>query len=353
MKTFVIVDTRRASATAFAKVANDITDVLCHRGARKICLNHWSLPIRGTMRILGMLWGIFAWCRVRRIERGSVVVVQYPFAAFRCQRFGLSVFGWLKEKNCRVILFVHDVDVPRFVNDGHVAVGSEFVLTLGRLVDRIVVHGPAMRKWFEARDFDSKKLVELGVFDYLATPALRQASFSRDVIVAGNLHPKKAGYASRLHEISDVNWVVYSGYWDEKKMGGSNIRYMGTCPSELFPGKLTSGFGLVWDGDGIDTATGNAGEYMRLVSPHKLSLFLTSGLPVIVWKYAAVADFIRENDCGVLIESLRDLPHVLLEIDADRYAVLSRNAMNIASQMRAGYFTLRAFEQCVQELCNG
>lgn len=45
----------------------------------------------------------------------------------------------------------------------------------------------------------------------------------------------------------------------------------------------------VWDGDSVDTCAGNTGAYLRYNNPHKTSLYLACGMPVIVWKEAAIA----------------------------------------------------------------
>lgn len=52
--------------------------------------------------------------------------------------------------------------------------------------------------------------------------------------------------------------------------------------AEELPGALVQSFGLVWDGNSMDTCTGNYGSYLRINDPHKVSLYLSSGLPIIV-----------------------------------------------------------------------
>ncbi|NRO11242.1 Beta-1,6-galactofuranosyltransferase WbbI [Lactobacillus helveticus] len=50
----------------------------------------------------------------------------------------------------------------------------------------------------------------------------------------------------------------------------------------------------------------NTGNYLRYNDPHKLSLYLASGIPVIIWKKAAEAKFVEENKVGITVDSLED-----------------------------------------------
>ena len=66
-------------------------------------------------------------------------------------------------------------------------------------------------------------------------------------------------------------------------------------------------FGLIWDGTGVDSCEGLYGHYMRFNSPHKLSLYVALGLPVIVWREAAIADFVLKQGIGVTVGNLLEL----------------------------------------------
>ncbi|MBT8943652.1 galactofuranosyltransferase, partial [Lactobacillus delbrueckii subsp. bulgaricus] len=82
---------------------------------------------------------------------------------------------------------------------------------------------------------------------------------------------------------------------------------------------LNSGFGLIWYGSSIETCDGAFGNYLRYNDPHKLSLYLASALPVIIWSQAAEASFIIDNNLGLTIDSLNDLPKVLNKVTKEEY----------------------------------
>ena len=56
-----------------------------------------------------------------------------------------------------------------------------------------------------------------------------------------------------------------------------------------------------------ETCKGSFGEYLRINNPHKTSLYLASGIPVIIWSKAALAEFIEKNKCGITVDSLYEI----------------------------------------------
>ncbi|UXZ08780.1 hypothetical protein F1B95_08005 [Clostridium perfringens] len=56
-------------------------------------------------------------------------------------------------------------------------------------------------------------------------------------------------------------------------------------PKEIVE-KIEGDFGLIWDGTSINICDGSFGEYTKFNTPHKLSMYIASEIPVIVWKEA-------------------------------------------------------------------
>ena len=88
----------------------------------------------------------------------------------------------------------------------------------------------------------------------------------------------------------------------------------------------------------LDGLTGLYGAYALLNSPHKLSTYLAGGLPVIVAKNAAAADFVAREQVGVVLNSLRELPELIRtmpEEDYQRYAANARRVGALSTAMPA------------------
>ncbi|WP_051006281.1 hypothetical protein [Liquorilactobacillus vini] len=111
---------------------------------------------------------------------------------------------------------------------------------------------------------------------------------------------------------------------------------------DILPKYLRQSFGLIWDGTSLNQCDGVFGEYLKYNNPHKMSLYLSSGLPVIVWKQAAVADFVEKNQVGITINRLSDLDEILDKLSIDDYRQLKENVVKIAKGMRNGVYIKRA-----------
>lgn len=119
-----------------------------------------------------------------------------------------------------------------------------------------------------------------------------------------------------------------------------DVLILGAFAPEELPAHIKGEFGLVWDGNSLNDSTG----YMRFNNPHKMSLYLASGLPVIVWDKAATAEYVENNRVGITIGSLTDLNSRLDNISKDEYVIYQQNAMNIAKKLREGFYTHSAIQ---------
>ena len=110
-----------------------------------------------------------------------------------------------------------------------------------------------------------------------------------------------------------------NGLDTEKAKGWQHINYHGFVDSEELIATAEADFGLVWDGDSVDECSGNWGEYLKINNPHKTSCYLRAHIPVIVWKQAAMADFVEKNGVGIAVDSLRDIGAALSHLSKTDY----------------------------------
>ena len=123
-----------------------------------------------------------------------------------------------------------------------------------------------------------------------------------------------------------------------------NIHYHGSFGVDEIPSKLTRGFGLVWDGDSLDGCRGQSGQYLRYNNPHKLSLYLSSGLPVVIWTGAAEAGFVREHGVGLCVDSLNDLEEIFRNMTSEEYDALCGNVQRLSGKLRKGEYAENALK---------
>ena len=192
---------------------------------------------------------------------------------------------------------------------------------------------------------DANKLIILEIFDYLNEKELSEkVTYDKSVIIAGNLSQEKSPYIYELSKIPDVQFNLMGvNYTENKEI--SNIHYLGAFESDEVPYQLKSGFGLVWDGTSIETCDGPTGNYLRYNNPHKLSLYLSSGLPVIVWKESALAAFVTSQKIGLVISSLYELPDILDTLSEKQYQEFVENIQEVREKLKKGFYLKKAINE--------
>ncbi len=315
-----------------------------------------DLPVYATKRESGgflsrLLWHIRAITALRAslntLRCNDTLYVQFPI-------LGHSVFQGAFFRHCarrgvRIVLLIHDLLSLREIKNTRrlrtrIVYSLEEVKTL-YASSRIIVHNERMKEQLADMGIPAEKLVSLEIFDYLMPDnrPLNQSRYTKDggVLVAGNLIRKKSGFLYELPE--NVHWNLYGvGYEDEKK---SHVDYRGSfLPEELIE-HLQGGFGLVWDGPTAETCAGAYGEYLRINNPHKTSLYLAAGLPVIIWKEAALAPFIEGKGLGFAVSTLGEIAGRIGSITEQEYSDMLKNARAISGKLRSGYFLTAAVER--------
>ena len=120
--------------------------------------------------------------------------------------------------------------------------------------------------------------------------------------------------------------------------------------SEEFISSVDGDFGLVWDGDSLDTCSGSFGEYLRWNSPHKVSFYLRAGLPIIVWKEAAVAPIIKSKGIGICISNIAELNDILRSITPEEMQKMRINVNRVSKDLSNGEFLNKAVNNGIEML---
>ena len=277
----------------------------------------------------------------RRIEADSVVLLQHPFHYPQLTRN--HILSKLREKkNVRFISVIHDVEKLRgYRYSEYYRKEFEFMT---KIADVIIVHNRKMAQYFIDEGYPEEKLVCLEIFDYLQPQGKREMpQFEKSLTVAGNLDVNKAQYIGQLSQLPyKVN--LFGPNCSDSLKNAENVQYHGSFPSDVIPSKLDRGFGLVWDGSSINGCEGYSGQYLKYNNPHKLSLYLSSGLPVVIWNDAAEASFVKENQAGICVDSLENLASVFDGMDEAKYMAYASNAAVIAERLKNGYYGEHAVE---------
>nr|MDK6825252.1 beta-1,6-galactofuranosyltransferase [Lactobacillus gasseri] len=86
------------------------------------------------------------------------------------------------------------------------------------------------------------------------------------------------------------------------------------------------------------------------VCPHKLSMYAICGMPIIVGKKSAMADFVINNKCGIVINNLEEIEKKINAISQQEYLEYQKNISKIASKMALGFYTQNAIRKIEKKI---
>ena len=250
-----------------------------------------------------------------------------------------------EKKHIKIIAVVHDIDMLR--GDTEEYHKEQYKITKA-IADVWIVHNDRMIQKLSGMGFPREKMVSLGIFDYLAELE-QEILYDDGIIIAGNLDRQKSAYIYKLNQIGQLQFNLFGTNYITPEID-DNMHYYGAFMPDDLLANLRGRYGLVWDGDSIETCSGAKGEYLRYNNPHKLSLYLAVGLPVIIWSEAAEADFVLQENVGIVVDSLKELPNKLAEIGDIRYNEMKACARRIRRRLRNGDFLLDAINQAEERL---
>lgn len=340
MKRHQIVEATENANHAGKKAPADVAIIAEKLGYQPhvILMNNTDQGIVAKVKRQMGYWKSWKEC-YRDIDENAVVLIQNPFHNPQLTRN--SILKKLrKDKHVHFFSLIHDVEELRNMTyDSYYKKEFEFMVEIS---DVFIVHNEVMKRFFVEKGIPENQIVVLDIFDYLHSYKDKKVIFSKSVAIAGNLDTNKCQYIGMLHQLSDVQFKLYGVNFNEKMRQYPNISYMGSFPVDEIPSKLDSGFGLVWDGESIQDCQGASGQYLKYNNPHKLSLYLSSGLPVIIWSQAAEAKFVKRHNVGICIDSLEDLPAELSKIDEKKYQDLTKHVRAVAEKLMSGNYTAEA-----------
>ena len=247
-----------------------------------------------------------------------------------------------KKKGLKFIALVHDLDSRRGLH-GRAAVYSDTRVL--PLFDAVICHNDEMKRCLAEMGIPEEKLTVLGAFDYLTDRGMPEHRAEDGITVAGNLSAEKCGYVSALLQQDGKLPIHLYGKGLEGQEIPPRAVMHGAFPPDELPGRLKGGFGLVWDGPVADTCSGPAGEYLRINHPHKASLYLAGGMPVLIWKGAAAAKWIVEEGTGILVSSLAEAERVAENVGAEKYEKMATAARRTGKALRRGAYLEKALAE--------
>ncbi|EFE7735475.1 TPA: hypothetical protein ACG0Q0_002607 [Escherichia coli] len=267
------------------------------------------------------------------------LVVNYPLGKPRWFFLGLLKYV----KKIKIIAIIHDLESLRGKN-------NDDANNLN-MCDFIISHNRHMSKFIRSLNVTKPKIINLGIFDYLLDGDInfnisRMRDFNPAVLFAGNLNKEKSGFLYKWSP--EYNVDLYGINLSEMK--SDKIKWQGAFdPNDPDINSDKDYLGLVWDGDSCSSCSGVCGEYLKINNPHKISFYLSQGIPIIVWSKSAMADFVISNNIGYAIDDLGELRNILNSINEKQYYKIKNNAINIGNNLRKGKYLLSAMSEILKQ----
>ncbi len=278
--------------------------------------------------------------------RGSIIFCQYPVLK------GSIIYNALRKisKTNKLCFIVHDINALRAPEEQRKSLLEDEISILNEAT-AVIVHNDRMKNVLIENGLMVKNIVELRLFDYLANnKKMPIRNMSRTVVYAGNL--KKSSFINKLYDCKELEFQInlYGSNFDCDNKHNSKINYVGSFPPDEVVGKLDGSFGLVWDGPSLNTCEGLMGDYMRYNNPHKLSLYIAAGLPVIVWSQAAISKFVMEHNIGFTVDNILGISEKLDNINQAIYAEYLENINLLREKVINGYYTREALNKAIYNI---
>ncbi len=238
----------------------------------------------------------------------------------------------------RTIVLIHDVNFIRMPEDPK----NKKEIDNLRHFNCIIAHNQHMKEYLANEGIAEDMIFTNELFDYCCDTPLNLAYVDYipyNIVYAGNL--EKSDFIYQLEE-NKMKFTLDLYGQGLKEYNNCKITYSGQFQPDELPDDWEGRVGLVWDGN-FDESDESYGMkmYTKYNTPHKLSCYIAAGIPVIVWRKAAVADFVLQNNIGYVISSLYDIN----ELDFSDYDEKRKNVLKISEKVRSGYYTRRVIDK--------
>ncbi len=265
------------------------------------------------------------------LKKGDTIILQYPM-----KKFYKMVCCFAHIKGAKVVTIIHDLGAFRRKKLTPKQENRRLSLT-----DFLIVHNPTMRDYLLEHGFKGG-IHCLQIFDYLSDskPAPNEKPHEPwQVVYAGSLGSWRSGFLYKLKEcVTTYDIRLYGQGFNEAENSCPRLHYYGLVPSDDFISTVDADFGLVWDGDSLHECNGDWGEYLKINNPHKTSFYLRAAVPVIVWSKAAMAPFVKEENVGIVVDSLEEIGERLAALTIEEYSAMKAAAKAMCERLEQGYY---------------
>src|SRR5690625_233756 len=281
------------------------------------------------------------------VKENDILVIQYPL-----KKYYYLLSAVAKFKNAKVIALIHDLGCFR---RKRLTIDQE----KKRLshTDHLIVLSDKMKDFVVEKGYKQTFSV-LYLWDYLNDTTPQPRSYPNlneiHVLYVGSLKKEQKGFIYKWDDSKITTKLylnIYGPYFDVKSIKNKDqFIYHGLKDSSLIIKETTAHYGLLWDSSEFKYISGAYGEYLKYNTSHKISLYIHAHLPLIVWSEASIAEFAKEHNIGICVDSLENLEELLQNVSEEEYLRMVDNTRKLSNKINQGYYFTTAYEKGEQLL---
>ncbi|HET1252031.1 TPA: sugar transferase [Streptococcus pneumoniae] len=266
---------------------NAVQKIASQLGFREVGIYFYNIASDSPSEMNKRLDGIMA-----SISIGDILVFQSP--TWNGFEFDRLLFDKLKDMQVKIICFIHDV-VPLMFDSNYYLMKD--YMYMYNLSDVLIVPSERMKTRLMEEGLTTKKILVQGMWDHPHDLSLYTPAFKKD--------------------------------------------------EELLLELSKGGFGLVW---GTHQNDGESNQYYTLNISHKVSTYLTAGIPVIVPSNLSTAKFIVDQGLGFMADSLEEVHAIVDKMNLQEYQEMTNRIKTFSYLLKEGYFTKKLLVDAIYHL---
>lgn len=257
----------------------------------------------------------------------SIILIQYPIYSNKANKsvwLLMKMFTFIK--NVKFIAVIQDVEYLRGKAEKEDEIKllncfSGLLLQNDIMKDRLMMDGLSIPS------------CSIGILDYLVSNRnVLNRQLTKEICYTSTTF--KEPFFEELKRLGNCGMHLFI-YSDKKIESIANVSYMGTFSSNDVS-NIRGSWGLVWNGMIHCHESAQEEAYYDFCSPHKASLYLVAGMPVIVKNTMAIAPIVKDFNLGICVDSLSELEETLASISDVEYFGMLSSVRQYSQRLMAG-----------------
>lgn len=324
---------------ASSKARKDVSYFVHQFGFKTLIKNDKSQKRYG--KIAKAIKALQVFAKVFTLNKNDVLFIQTSHLLLK------PILRIKKIRKFKVIYLIHDIfsllyNTEQSIREHHNEIKRDINLLNG--CDCVIAHNQFMID--RLRKLDCKtSLVSLGIFDYACSIPAKKRTWDKnniEIAFAGNITKSQF-----LNQLDKNNPSFQVNVYGTPQPHFQHLKYKGCVDADLLPNVIEGHFGLIWEGDYEANLENN---YNQINNPHKLSMYIIAGLPIIALKDSAAGNFIENEKIGFTVTSLDQIYDKIESMNENQYMNMTNKCYRIRMKLINGDYLKQALIYSLNKL---